>query len=347
MTEDEIYMRRCIELARNGIYGARPNPMVGAVIVHKGRIIGEGYHCHYGQGHAEVNAIASVRDESLLSESTIYVSLEPCSHWGKTPPCADLIISKQIPRIVVGCQDPFSKVEGRGIKKLRDAGRDVTVGVLERECQLLNKKFFTLNLKRRPYVTLKWAESADGFIGHKHPFGEPVKISNELTQMVAHKKRAENMAIIVGTNTAAEDNPTLNVRSWAGPQPLRIVIDRALRLPESLHLFDGTQQTWVFTEAQRADSDMVKYKQTDFNQELIPQILDCLYQNNIQSLLVEGGAQLHQSFIDSGLWDEAWIEQSTVLLGSGVRAPEHVKMGKYSENRFIMGRNYHIIYNFI
>ena len=339
-------MTRCIELAQNGIDGARPNPMVGAVIVHEGRIIGEGYHCHYGQGHAEVNAIASVKDESLLRESTIYVSLEPCSHYGKTPPCADLIIEKGIPRIVVGCQDPFSKVEGRGIRKLRDAGREVKVGVLEKECQRLNKRFFTFNTKHRPYITLKWAQSADGFMGRHHTNGQPLMMSSELTQMVCHKNRAENMAIMVGTNTAAEDNPSLNVRSWAGRQPLRIVLDRTLRLPDTLHLLDGTQPTWVFTEREHEDLENVKYVNVDFNQGLLQQIMNALYEGNIQSVLVEGGAQLHQSLIDAGLWDEAWIEHCPAVLGSGVKAPKLDKCNE-SKSKFIMGREYHIIYNFI
>ncbi len=347
MTQDEIYMTRCIELAQNGIYGARPNPMVGAVIVHDGRIIGEGYHCHYGQGHAEVNAIASVKDPGLLRDSTIYVSLEPCSHYGKTPPCADLIIEKQIPRIVVGCRDPFSKVEGRGIKKLRDAGRDVTVGVLEDECRRLNKRFFTFNVQHRPYIILKWAESADGFIGHPHPYGRPLMLSSALTQMIGHKNRAENMAILAGTNTAAEDNPGLNVRSWAGPHPLRIVLDRTLRLPDTLHLFDGTQPTWVFTEREHEDLPNVKYMTTDFGHGLLQQIMDTLYENNIQSVLVEGGAQTHRSFIDAQLWDEAWIEHCPVRVGCGVKAPELGSKGKYSKSKFIMGRKYHIIYNFV
>ena len=212
MTEDEKYMRRCIELAANGRCTTAPNPMVGAVVVHKGRIIGEGYHVHCGEGHAEVNAIRSVRETELLRESTIYVSLEPCSHYGKTPPCADLIISKGIPRVVVGCMDPFPLVAGRGIRKLREAGIEVTVGILEEECKALNARFITFNLQHRPYVTLKWAESADGFLDVNRTGGHPVVLSTPLTAMFVHKQRAEHQAILVGTRTALLDNPSLTDR---------------------------------------------------------------------------------------------------------------------------------------
>lgn len=282
---DELFMARCIQLARNGRQNAQPNPMVGAVIVAPapsggstagvpGRIIGEGYHIRCGEGHAEVNACASVRpeDEHLLSESTIYVSLEPCSHWGKTPPCAELLVSKGFRRCVIGCQDPFAKVQGRGIQRLRDAGMEVTVGVLEEECKRLNKVFMTFHGKQRPYVTLKWAQSADGFIdGH---------ISNALTQAVCHKRRAEHQAIMVGKRTEAIDNPKLNVREWYGPDPHKYV-------------------AW----------------------DTVPAMLDQLHADGIQSLLVEGGAQLHKSFIDSGLWDEAFVEIGTECINGKVPAP--------------------------
>lgn len=221
--EEEKYMRRCIELAANGLCNVAPNPMVGAVIVCDGRIIGEGYHIRCGEAHAEVNAIRSVKDESLLQRSTIYVSLEPCSHYGKTPPCADLIIEKQIPRIVIGCQDPFSKVAGRGIQKLRDAGREVIVGVLEKECRHLIRRFITFNTLHRPFITLKWAESADHFIDIERTNGKPMILSSPLSSMLVHKKRAEADAIMVGRRTALLDNPSLTVRNWYGHNPIRIV----------------------------------------------------------------------------------------------------------------------------
>ena len=279
MTKDEKYIRRCIQLARNGLCNAAPNPMVGAVVVYRDRIIGEGYHARCGEGHAEVNALRSVRDESLLKEATLYVSLEPCSHYGKTPPCADLIVSKGIPRVVVGCMDPFPLVAGRGIRKLEEAGIDVTVGVLEEECRELIRRFVTLNI-RKP--------------------------------------------ILVGRRTALLDNPSLTTRNWYGPNPLRLVIDRKLTLPRELKLFDGTAPTLVFTEEVPAEclrQTNVDYQVLDFSQDILPQIMQVLYERKIQSLLVEGGSCLLQSFIDSGLWDDIRVEHSGVVLQDGVKAP--------------------------
>lgn len=301
---DERYMRRCIQLARLGEQGAAPNPMVGAVVVCDGRIIGEGYHRKCGGPHAEVNAIASVRDEAMLHRSTIYVSLEPCAHYGKTPPCADLIISKGIPRVVVGCVDPFAKVNGLGIKKLRDAGVEVKVGVLDEECRRLNRRFITFHSMQRPWITLKWAQSADGFIDVLREASQPAAhLSTPVTSILVHRLRARRQAILVGTNTALMDNPTLNTRLWPGANPLRLVIDRHHRLPDTLHLQDGSQPTHVYTE------------------ESLSEILADLYQQGIQSLIVEGGAKLLQSFINQGLWDEARVETSPVQLGNGVAAP--------------------------
>ena len=286
---DEIYMRRCIQLAKNGRKNAQPNPMVGAVIVYNGKIIGEGYHVRCGEGHAEVNACASVRkeDEHLLKESTIYVSLEPCSHYGKTPPCADLLVSKGFKRCVIGCKDPFAKVQGRGIQKLKDAGIEVTVGVLEEECKALNKRFMTFHALQRPFVTLKWAESADGFIdGH---------ISNVYTQMICHKRRAEHQAILVGRKTFEIDHPSLNVREWIGLSPKRYVVSsQSLTLPEGYHLIQSTS---------------------------VENILDKLYEDGIQTLLVEGGSDVLQSFIDSGQWDECYVEKGTMNINGKVKAP--------------------------
>lgn len=321
MTKDEKYISRCIQLARNGLCNAAPNPMVGAVIVYKDRIIGEGYHIRCGEGHAEVNAIRSVKDEALLKESTIYVSLEPCSHYGKTPPCADLIISKGIPRVVIGCVDPFSLVAGRGIRKLQDAGIQVTVGVLEKECQELIRRFITFNTRKRPYITLKWAQSSDGFIDILREGGSPVVLSTPLTSMYVHKQRAEHKAILVGRKTALLDNPSLTTRHWYGKNPLRLVIDKELTLPSSLKLFDGSVPTCVFTNREKESTDAIRYIRLDFNRSIIPQIADYLYEQKIQSLLVEGGSQLLQSFIDSGYWDEIYVEHSRTSLQQGVKAP--------------------------
>lgn len=333
--EEEKYMRRCIELARNGCGNTSPNPMVGAVIVHKGKIIGEGYHMRCGEAHAEVNAIRSVKNPSLLKESTIYVSLEPCSHYGKTPPCADLIIEKQIPRIIIGCGDPFSEVAGRGIQKLREAGREVMVGILEKECRELIGRFITFNTLRRPYVTLKWAESADGFIDIHRTDGLPEALSTPLTSMLVHKKRAETDAILVGTRTALLDNPSLTVRNWAGRNPVRLVLDRELSLPANLHLFDGTARTLVFTGKERSDRANVEYIRLDYAKDILPQLMDTLYRKKLQSLLVEGGAQLLQSFINAGLWDEIFVEKSNRLLHNGVKAPEISDKNRYViENHF-------------
>lgn len=296
-------MYRCIQLAKCGETGAPPNPMVGAVVVCNGRIIGEGFHRHCGGPHAEVNAINSVTDKRLLSQSTIYVSLEPCAHYGKTPPCADLIIQSKIPRVVIGCTDPFAKVNGLGIKKLQDAGCEVKVGVLESECLELNHKFFTFHQKHRPWIILKWAQSKDGFIGACDTTNR-IQFSNALTQTLVHRLRARSGAILVGTRTAILDNPTLTTRHWTGANPLRLTIDRKGCLPENLHLLDGSTPTVIYT------------------QESIEEILNDLYNRNIQSLIVEGGTCLLQSFIDAGLWDEARIETSPACIGQGTVAPK-------------------------
>lgn len=303
MIHELKYMHRCIQLAKCGEAGAPPNPMVGAVVVCDGRIIGEGYHRRCGGPHAEVNAINSVKDRRLLSRSTIYVSLEPCAHYGKTPPCADLIIKSGIPRVVIGCADPFAKVNGLGIKKLRDAGCEVKVGVLESECLELNHRFFTFHKKRRPWITLKWAQSKDGFIGACDT-ANSVQFSNAFTQTIVHRLRAKSSAILVGTRTAILDNPSLTTRYWTGANPLRLTIDRKGCLPENLRLLDGSTPTIVYT------------------QESIEEILNDLYNRNIQSLIVEGGACLLQSFIDAGLWDEARIETAPVFITQGTIAPK-------------------------
>ncbi len=305
MTIDETYMARCLQLAANGKQNSQPNPMVGAVIVHNGKIIGEGYHIRCGEGHAEVNACASVRPEHihLLPESTIYVSLEPCSHHGKTPPCADLLVSKHFKRCVIGCQDPFAKVQGRGIQKLKDAGIEVTVGVLEEECRALNSRFMTYHALQRPFVTLKWAQSSDGFIDGN--------ISNAYTQMLCHKRRAEHQAILVGRRTYETDHPTLTTRAWYGPSPRRYVASsHSLSLPEDFTLIQSTD---------------------------ISQILTSLHADGIQTLLVEGGSALLQSFIDSGLWDECYVEKGTTPIKGTVPAPSIPSSLLCSKEKF-MGR---------
>ena len=322
MTKDEKYIARCIQLAKNGLCNAAPNPMVGAVIVHNDTIIGEGYHIRCGEAHAEVNAVRSVKDESLLKESTIYVSLEPCSHHGKTPPCADLIINKGIPRVVVGCQDPFSLVAGRGIAKLREAGIEVKVGVLEEECRQLIRRFVTFNTLRRPFITLKWAESADGFIDLHRTEGHPYIFSSPLSSMLVHKRRAEHSAILVGRRTALLDNPSLTTRNWYGKNPVRMVIDKDLTLPKHLALFDGSVRTLVFTQREdTSNRPNVEHIRLDFKIDILPQIMEVLYKEKLQSLMVEGGSFLLQSFIDAGCWDEAYIEQSDAHLKDGVKAP--------------------------
>lgn len=321
----EKYMARCIQLARGGIGHTSPNPMVGAVVVHEGRIIGEGYHRRCGEAHAEVNAIASVReqDRPLLKDSTIYVSLEPCSHYGKTPPCAELILKTGIPRVVVGCLDPFPQVSGRGVRMLREAGVEVITGVLEAECKALNQAFMRMQTAHRPYVILKWAQSADGFLDRVRTSAEepPVVLSSAETLRRVHRFRTEVRAILVGTRTALLDNPSLTVRHWEGPSPLRIALDRSLKIPATHHLLDGTVPTLVLTEKAAESRENVSYVQVDFNRPLAAQVMAVLAERKIDSLLVEGGTRLLQTFLAEGLWDEARVETAPVCLGEGVPAP--------------------------
>lgn len=360
MTTDERYMARCLQLATNGRFGAAPNPMVGAVIVHDGKIIGEGYHRQCGGPHAEVNAVRSVKEERLLREATMYVSLEPCAHYGKTPPCADMIVEKGIPRVVIGCRDSFDQVDGKGIQKLRAAGVEVTVGVLEEECLALNRAFFTFHGKRRPYITLKWAQSVDGYIDASRCImadgendegdeaqrcGEAVRFSTDETAMRVHRLRALNDAILVGRRTAELDNPSLTTRLWPGNNPLRLVVDRKGVLDVGLKLFDGTTKTVVFTEVFRdfGSLDGIEQVQLDFSQDILPQMMQYLHAHKVQRLLVEGGSVLLQSFIDSGLWDEAFVEEAPFCLGGGVKAPV-VKNEKQNERFESFG---HQIWHFL
>lgn len=322
--DHSFYMARCIELAQKGKGFTAPNPMVGAVIVHRGKVIGEGFHRRLGEPHAEVNAIASVRDESLFKDSTLYVNLEPCSHYGKTPPCAELIIRKQIARVVVGCLDPFPEVSGRGVRMLLKAGVEVTTGILEAECRELNKAFMTFQEKGRPYIILKWAQSADGFIDrHRDDYSvAPVVLSSPESRRQVHKLRSEVSAILVGTRTALLDNPSLSVRHWAGPSPVRLTIDRHLRIPSHYHLLDGMIPTVVFTSREVQNSKNITYIPLHPTRSVAQQILDYLKEEKLNSLLVEGGSRLLQSFLSEGLWDEARVEVVARHLHEGVKAPE-------------------------
>jgi diaminohydroxyphosphoribosylaminopyrimidine deaminase/5-amino-6-(5-phosphoribosylamino)uracil reductase len=321
---DEKYMLRAIDLARLGMGNVSPNPMVGCVIVHEGLIIGEGYHREFGKAHAEVEAINRVKNKALLRESVLYVTLEPCSHFGKTPPCADLILEHAIPNVVVGTLDPFVQVAGRGIEILRKGGCKVIVGYQEEKCISLNRRFFTFHQKGRPYVILKWAQTADGFIdidrSHEQ-YGQPTWITNDLSRIAVHKMRTDESAILVGTNTAKKDNPSLTVREWMGNQPLRLLIDRELMLPTALTLFDQTVPTVVYTSREEVGKDNLEYKTITFNGEQLVQILADLHQRAVSSLIVEGGQILINSFINSGTWDEARVFVGKNIFHCGVRAP--------------------------
>ncbi len=329
------YMGRCLELAGRGLGSTSPNPMVGAVIVAEGIIIGEGYHRKAGEPHAEVNAIRSVKNRDWLTKSTLYVNLEPCSHTGRTPPCADLIIQCKIPQVVIGTRDPHEVVSGRGIEKLNKAGIVTKTGICREECIALNKRFFTTHLLKRPYVILKWAQSADGFIdGIRQPSdpSRPTWISGEVSRMLVHKWRTEEQAIMVGTRTALLDDPRLNAREWPGKSPLRIVIDRNLSLPPNLRLFDHAYETLVINAIKDDESGNCMYRKIPFNEDLLPLILKLLHGRDIQSLIVEGGKQLLESFIASGLWDEARIFTGTMNFNAGVKAPE-IKGSSKQETR--------------
>jgi len=316
-------MHRCLHLARLGGGRVAPNPMVGAVLVHSDRIIGEGYHQQFGQAHAEVNCINSVReaDKHLIPQSTLYVSLEPCAHFGKTPPCADLIIAHKIRKVLIGCRDPFVQVNGKGIEKLHAAGIETEVGIVEEACKELNKRFFLFNTQHRPYIVLKWAMSADGKIAPDD--GSRVFISNEKTNRLVHKWRSEEMAILVGTNTAAFDDPELTTRLWPGSNPVRLVIDQHLRLPSSLKLFNGKVKTVVFNLHKHEEKQNLLYYQVAQDASIVHQAVNALYQMKIQSVLIEGGTQLLQSFIDEGLWDEARVIcNEELIMGNGIAAPQ-------------------------
>ncbi|WP_026260052.1 bifunctional diaminohydroxyphosphoribosylaminopyrimidine deaminase/5-amino-6-(5-phosphoribosylamino)uracil reductase RibD [Segetibacter koreensis] len=322
MNQHELYMHRCIELARLGAGYVAPNPMVGSVLVYEDRIIGEGYHRQYGQAHAEVNCINSVKEEDrhLIEKSIIYVSLEPCAHYGKTPPCADLIIRHKIPTVVVGCRDPFEQVDGKGIEKLEKAGIEVIKGVLESECKEMNKRFFTFHIKKRPYIILKWAQSKNRKIAN-NDFSR-VFISNDFSNRLVHKWRSMEAGIMIGTNTALYDNPSLNTRNWTGHDPIRLVVDMNLRLPSYLQIFDKKQKTVIFNSMKHEDDGNLLYYKIDQDTFSVRAILKSCYDLHIQSILVEGGTTLLQSFVEEKLWDEARvIENELLIIDKGLEAP--------------------------
>ncbi|RMG82729.1 MAG: bifunctional diaminohydroxyphosphoribosylaminopyrimidine deaminase/5-amino-6-(5-phosphoribosylamino)uracil reductase RibD [Bacteroidetes bacterium] len=318
---DKQYMRRAVQLAALGLGRTAPNPCVGAVIVHNNRIIGEGYHQKYGEAHAEVNAVNSVKDKSLLLHSTMYVTLEPCVHYGKTPPCTNLIVQHKIPRVVVGHLDPFPEVAGKGIDFLRKNGVEVTENVLQKECYDVNRRFFTFHLQKRPYIILKWAETLNGFMAPENHQQKSYWISNDISKNLAHKWRTEEQAVLVGKNTVLKDNPQLNVRYWAGKNPVRVVIDRNLEIPESYSIYDDTQKTFVLNNREEARKGKNTFlKKIDFD-DFFNQLFEVLRQENIQSLLVEGGAQTLHSFIQQNYWDEIRVFRASHTYETGVKAP--------------------------
>jgi diaminohydroxyphosphoribosylaminopyrimidine deaminase / 5-amino-6-(5-phosphoribosylamino)uracil reductase len=326
-------MERCIQLAKQGAGHVAPNPMVGAILIYEDEIIGEGYHQKYGEAHAEVNCVNSVKEEnkSLIEKSTMYVSLEPCSHYGKTPPCADLIIKNKIKKVVIGSTDVYKEVAGKGIRKLKDAGVEVVTGILEKECVGLNKRFFTFHQKFRPYIILKWAQSANGKIAGKASsvlspedgaLHKRIFISNDYSNRLVHKWRSEETAILVGTNTAVQDDPLLTTRLWTGKNPIRIVIDKELRLPGELKVFNNEAKTIIYNSIKDLIIENLVYIKLD-NENFMEQMFDSLFEINIQSVLVEGGAKTLQSFMDGRLWDEARvITNENLFIENGVNAPE-------------------------
>jgi len=322
MDQHQLYMKRCLDLAKLGAGYVAPNPIVGSVLVYEERIIGEGYHQQYGQPHAEVNCINSVKEEDkhLIVRSTLYVSLEPCSHFGKTPPCTDLIIANKIEKVVIGCQDPFEAVDGNGIEKLKSAGIQVTTGILEEECRELNKRFFTFHKKKRPFIILKWAQSKNQKIANAD-FSR-VWITNVYSNRLIHRWRSEEAGIMVGTNTALQDDPALNTRHWTGPDSTRLIVDMNLRLPAHLQVFNKKQPTIVLNGIKSEEQENLIYYKVEKEPSLVLGILKACHELNIQSIIIEGGNKLAESFINEGAWDEARvIENSKMIIDNGLRAP--------------------------
>ena len=331
-------MQRCIDLAKNGLGTTYPNPLVGSVIVHNAKIIGEGWHKQAGQPHAEVNAINSIKNKEQLKDATIYVSLEPCSHFGKTPPCADLIINNGIKNVIIGSTDPNPKVAGNGIKKLIEAGCSVTVGVLEDKCSALNKRFFTFHNKKRPYIILKWAQTINGFIApsemrsnsKKIKDKNPVWITNTYSRQRTHQLRAQEQAILVGTNTVLTDNPSLTTRDWYGNSPTRIILDKKLKIPAEAAVLDGTVPTIIITEKKKEDSENRCFEVIDFQKNIAEQICNVLHKHKLQSVIIEGGAMTLQTFINANLWDEAYLFTGNAIFENGVKAPSFSEENKSS-----------------
>ncbi len=342
-------MNRCLQLAALGLGTTAPNPLVGCVLIHDQKIIGEGYHMKYGGPHAEVNAVDNVTERDRIPLSTLYVNLEPCSHYGKTPPCAEMIIRQGIRKVVVACTDPFPQVAGRGIRMLREAGVEVREGVMEKESIELNRRFFTFQQKRRPYVILKWAQTEDGFMDRERTPQESgiIWITDAKLKSLVHRWRTEEAAIMVGTETALRDNPQLTVREWPGHNPLRIVIDRELRLPPTLALFDNSTPTLILNGIRSDQEGMNCYEKMDFSTDILPPLFELLYRRGVQSLIVEGGKLLLDSFIHSAYWDEARVFTGSIKFGRGLSAPgiafEPVEQMMIGQDQLSVFRNHEAI----
>ncbi len=343
---DEKYMRRSLQLASNGEGNTYPNPLVGSVVVHKGKIIGEGFHWKAGEQHAEVNAINSVKDKSLLPHSTLYVNLEPCAHFGRTPPCSLLIINHKIPKVVIGCVDSFSQVSGKGIEMMREKGVEVITGVLETESRSINRRFFTFHEKMRPYVILKWAESMDGFIDierYADSSAQPTWITNEWARRSVHRQRSVEQALLIGTNTAIKDNPSLTLRDWSGNSPTRIVIDRELKLQKTLKLFAGKEDTIILNEIKDEQKDNIKYLKIKLKEDSAQRILTALHHKQLQSVVIEGGSTTLNLFLKFGLWDETHVYVGNKQFKAGVKAPkvlgELVSKEEFSDSKLFVYRN--------
>ena len=318
----EYYIKRCLEISKQGIGTTRPNPSVGAVLVVDDKIVGEGFTSPYGGNHAEVNAISSVKNDEDLKKATMYVTLEPCSHYGKTPPCADLIVKSGIKKVVIGCVDVNEVVAGRGVEGLKNAGCDVIVGVLENECKVHHKRFFTFYTKKRPYIILKWAQTLDGYIAPKYREKHtPVWITNKTSRQLVHKWRSEEHSILVGTTTVLDDNPSLDVRSWTGENPLRIVIDKDLKIPKELKVYDGSVKTIFINQKVTTHNDNLFFEKINFSEPIAYQVCKVLFKHKVQSLIVEGGRKTIQTFIDENLWDEARVFSGSVAFNEGTMAP--------------------------
>jgi len=336
LTIHETYMHRCLDLAKLGAGYVAPNPMVGAVLVYNDHIIGEGYHQRYGEAHAEPNCIQDAVENGhtdLISRSTLYVSLEPCVHFGKTPPCADLIIRNKIPKVMVGCRDPFKEVNGQGIEKLKKAGIEVEYGILENECKELNRRFLGFHTRHRPYIILKWAQTLNHKIAGQED-NDRLYITNEITNRIVHKWRSEEASILIGTNTALMDDPSLTTRLWPGKSPTRLVIDMDLKLPRHLKIFNGQVKTIVFNTLKHEEGGDLLFYQVTENVSLIHQMINALYQRKILSVIVEGGAKLLQSFIDENMWDEARvITNEELIIRNGLGAPQFISASKVAEEK--------------